>query len=320
MKSIEIRKHHYVPQFLLRNFATEERESLFAFDKLQECQFAVAVNDAAAEKGYNTFETSDGIGCAEEILTAIETRVSDIIHSMVKNRQLPKVSQTDKKALAELAVSQILRSKNYRAIFEQTGEVLRKLAELQGTPEFKKWVGDPNPAKEKRTLLEDFDKKIADFLPYMLDKDLALFSAPEEAPLLIGDSPVIRTNTMNTSELVGTQGLACVGVEIYLPLSPTLVLGFMCPSINGVTRELIYRLGNQADTFSISYQSALHFGRPVPLQRPNVDFMNSHQVLSAERFVYSQSGDFQLVKKMIEDDPARKAGARVTISPPFDYL
>ena len=84
-----------------------------------------------------------------------------------------------------------------------------------------------------------------------------LLSSKETSPLLIGDSPLIRTNTFNNSEYRGTTGLASPGVEVYLPLSPTLALGFMCPSIREVMRDLIRKMGKRANSTAFDYVLAL---------------------------------------------------------------
>src|ERR1035441_4305131 len=231
MKPIEKRKHHYVPQFLLRNFSIEGRDTLFAFDKLLGSRFPVAVSDAAAEKEYNTFLSSGRVECAEDTFTTIENGAAQVVRSLVRQRHLKEVSEAERIALARLAAAQMLRSRSYRAAYDQIGQIVRRLAEEEGTPEFKRWVGEANPEEDKRALLENIGESIDNFVPYLEKKDLVLFTAPEHYPLYIGDSPIARTNTLNRSELRGTSGLASPGVEIYLPLSPTLVLGFMCPTI-----------------------------------------------------------------------------------------
>jgi hypothetical protein len=92
LKPVDKRKHHYVPQFLLRNFASAKRETLYAFDKWDGKQFQVAIKDAAAERGYNSFETDEASGCAEEYFTQIETTASPFIQEIVSDRRLPALA------------------------------------------------------------------------------------------------------------------------------------------------------------------------------------------------------------------------------------
>ena len=312
MKPVDKRKHHYVPQFLLRNFASEKRETLYAFDKWDSKQFQVAIKDAAAERGYNSFETDEASGCAEEFFTQIETTASPLIQTIVSDRQLPALSPEGRDALAQFGVAQMLRSKNHRAIYDQMGSIIRKLAEKEGTPEFKAWVGLADLAGDKQALLIHLKEDILRLSPYLTQKDWVLFYSTASDPLLIGDSPLIRTNTLNRSELQGTIGLASPGVEIYLPLSPTLVLGFMCPTIGEMMRALVNKLGKAEAKLASSYIAALESRARLALEPPNIDFMNSQQVIASERFVYSGSNDFALVREMLESDPLLRKGRRIT--------
>ena len=54
------KKQHYVPQFLLRNFATENTEKLFTFDKQQDKIFSTTVKDSASEKGFYNIQGLSG--------------------------------------------------------------------------------------------------------------------------------------------------------------------------------------------------------------------------------------------------------------------
>ncbi len=272
----------------------------------------MAVKDAAAERGYNSFETDEASGCAEDFFTGIEDKASPLIQTIVSDRKLPALSPEGRGALAQLGIAQMLRSKNHRAIYEQMGSIVRKLAEREGTPEFKAWVGPADPAGDKQALLIYLKEDILRLSPYLAQKDLVLFHSTESYPLLIGDSPLIRTNSLNRSELRGTIGLASPGVEIYLPLSPTLVLGFMCATIAGMMRELVSKLGKGAAKPASSYLSAVESRTTLALERPNIDFMNSQQVIASERFAYSGSNDFALVREMLESDPQLRRGRRIT--------
>jgi len=313
LKPVECRKHHYVPQFLLRNFASEGREALYAFDKWEGKQFGIAIADAATERGYNTFETDEASGCAEDFFTQIEGTASPVIHGIVSARKLFAISPAQRTALVQLATAQMLRSKNSRAVFAQLGETMRELAEREGTPDFKAWVGPPNPAGDKQALLMSLEKDLLHFGPYLANKDLILCVSQESSPFLIGDSPLIRTNTLNRSEFYGTTGLNSPGVEVYLPLSPTLALGFMCPSIRVTIQEAIRKLGRSASPTCFDYLLAIELHKNLDLDGPHVDYLNSHQIIAAERFLYSGSGDFRMVREMLENDPTLRTGVRLTI-------
>jgi len=311
MKPIENRKHHYVPQMLLRNFASEKREQLFAFDKWESRRFQVAVKDAATERGYYAYKSEDESGCAEEFFAHIEAMVAPTIKKIVTGRRLPKLSKKERHSLDRFAVAQMLRSKNHRAVHDHVGELMRDLAEREGTPEFKAWVGQPDPEVTKAGLIKNLRRDVPGFLPYIQNKDLLLYITDELKPLLIGDSPLVRTNSGRDARHQGTTGLANRGVEIYLPISPTLSLGLMCPSIGQMMREVALAYGRQSPPIVFDYLLGLESNRPIKLIATNIDYLNSQQVSSAERYIYSGTDDFRLVEEMINSDELLRRGSRV---------
>ena len=88
-----------------------------------------------------------------------------------------------------------------------------------------------------------------------------------------------------------TLGLRAQGIQIYLPISSTLCLGFLCPTIN-------LPLGVRI------------FGRPLGLSPANVEHFNSLQVLNAEQLVYSRCDNFDLARAMLSQIPEAKRGPR----------
>ncbi len=189
--------------------------------------------------------------------------------------------------------------------------MLRKLADREGSPEFKAWVGTKDEAEEIKNEITNLRRRIVEFVPIFASKDLLIFATQSDYPLLIGDSPLTRMNTLNQSEFVGTTGIASPGVEIYLPFSPSLAIGFMCPSIRESMRKVILLQGRQAPAVCFDYLLAFEKGTPIKLDKPHVDFINSHQVLASERFVYSASDDFALVREMVSNNPAAREGHRL---------
>ena len=312
MKPIENRKHHYVPQCLLRNFTSGGRESLFAFDKWEGKQFGVAVEDAAAERGYNTFDTAEASGCAEDFFTAIESSASPVLKEIVSARKLPVLSLSDRAALIRFSIAQMLRSKNHRAIFGQLGALMREIADREGSPELKAWIQPYDPALEKQSLLGNLERDLSYLTPALVDKDLVLFTTDLSVPLFIGDSPLVRTNTINISDFHGTNGLDSPGVEVYLPLSSTLALGFMCPTIGLKLEQQVRVFGHKASPTTFDYLLAVKMRRPLSLAALNITYMNSCQIIAAERFVYSCSDDFTLVREMLLSDSLLRRGGRLT--------
>ncbi len=160
--------------------------------------------------------------------------------------------------------------------------------------------GDPNKVKGFE-FLNDEQTRVAsitslrslaaDLMPYFLNKSWILYSTTQEHPFYISDNPVARFNR-NQHPSLSTLGLRALGIEIYLPLSSTLCLGFLCPTIN------------------LPFRIRL-FGGTLKLRPANVEHLNSLQVFNAEQFVYSQRDDFTLVREMLQQVPEVKRGPRL---------
>jgi len=115
-------------------------------------------------------------------------------------------------------------------------------------------------------------------------------------------------------------GLAVPGIEIYLPLSGEFALGMLCPSIRQEAQEALHR-ANQATVLPEPVATAkARLGRFVKalaglgtlaLEAPNVDHLNSLQVRTSARFLYSASPNFGLALQMLRDWPHLKTGAKL---------
>jgi hypothetical protein len=114
----------------------------------------------------------------------------------------------------------------------------------------------------------------------------------------------------------GTLGFGVPGVEIYLPISSDLTLGFWCPTILAVLaaehgalqRSALPSLGGTDELLN-----AVGGSGPMRLGAENVKYHNSLQAAGAERFVFSQHKNFDLLQEMLKANPALRAGPRIEI-------
>ena len=67
-------------------------------------------------------------------------------------------------------------------------------------------------------------------IKHLLSKAWYLLETRPEHPFYVSDNPVVLENR-NDFGVYGNIGLAVPGIQIYLPLSSTLMLAMYCPSI-----------------------------------------------------------------------------------------
>jgi hypothetical protein len=119
-------------------------------------------------------------------------------------------------------------------------------------------------------------------------------------------------------------GIALPGIQIYLPLSTTLVLAMVCPSLNDKLREerdLIYKYivnhrgGEQLNVFErLNFLKDILDRRLVNIEGWRLNHLNNLQVWRAEQFVFSSLDDFDRVKNILDDCPELVGGPRSVVS------
>jgi hypothetical protein len=148
-----------------------------------------------------------------------------------------------------------------------------------------------------------------------MNKSWILYTTTSQDPFWIGDHPVTLENTLNQSEVLGTLGLGVRGIEISLPLSDTLCLGFLCPSNEALVRESL----TVAETTDQSVDAARRLicafeGKdPFLFSHENVMHHNSLQVAYAEKYVFSRINEFSVAREMTAAFPNTRNGPRFEV-------
>jgi hypothetical protein len=91
------------------------------------------------------------------------------------------------------------------------------------------------------------------------------------------DNPVVRQNIANRNPHRGNLGLKSYGIEIYFPLTPSLVLFLGCEK----------------------HFAPLKGFKLPPCSNDNIINANHLQVFYSHRFIFAAANDFELAKGMI---------------------
>ena len=110
----------------------------------------------------------------------------------------------------------------------------------------------------------------------------------------------------------GNLGLGLPGIEIYFPIAPTRALAMWCPSLKQVV------FGSAAGSeegraLSSQLSAALATGRPVGYSAENVENLNALQTAGSERYLFSSTSDFDLVRRLLDEHPDLGNGPRLAI-------
>jgi len=315
---------HTVPQLLLRGFTNPTTGQLYAYDKLTDKVFPTGTPAVAAEKAFYDLKVAGRVITIDPALTRLESSITPILTSIVLNRSIAALSGRDRKALSLFVAVQLVRGRGIRDRFKAFNDAMIKKCRERGI--------EPTKVKNFGVMSEDHARfasltlvsEAGEFAPHIYNKTWLLFQASPPNAFWISDNPV----TMNNDSLPrdrATLGLAVKGIQINLPISSELSLGFYCRSIGEEFRKRYLQFKGLSlldplraarmcrdPLFNEAFALGLDESRPVTLGTSSVIHVNSLQVAFSTRFVYSPNNHFNLVRRMISDDP-RYRGAPLSI-------
>ena len=291
------------------------------------------------EGDFNAIETERGRVSLESYLSGRESQAAPVIDRLIAAGRLDVLTPEDRKTLYQFAALQMLRGTGHRAAFLAASESVDARFKEMGLELAEEII--PTTLEVKLSGLASIAKDLPTYEAHIATKDLVLFRAPRGSEFILGDNPVALNNRPSTG-FWGNLGLACEGIEIYLPISSHFSLGFWCPShrekITAASSETRRTIGNLRAQATLSGRplpqkmsafleqgddtlarmapvlAALELGHALDITRENVIHFNSLQVAHAERYLVSRDGDFSLPHEMISEHASYRTGRRFKIS------
>lgn len=318
------KKHHWIPQFLLERFTTGKKRQMFVLDKHTDRSWRASIRDIASENGFYTFDFQAAPMTFEPSLAELEGKVAPIIARLLEQESLRAPDDGERALLAFFIMVQMVRTPDFEAQLDDLGEIL-----AASLDEF----GGSIPGLEAFKSRTKADRKLAhagllatlpqDLTPHLMAKSWCLLRTSVRHPFLIGDAPVTMQNLRDHGPR-GKLGLRREGIEVYFPLSKTMTLAMMCPTLEAELRTQVrraeWRVARSpgvapvyADpiTYARTYLDGFNHGLPIQIGPENVANLNSLQILHANRFVYAPTNDFALARDMIREDDACRTGRRM---------
>lgn len=317
------KNQHYVPRFILKRFSFGKGKHIYAYDKRFEHVFTCSVNNAAVKNKFYDIKIDEEEITIEHALSEIETKAAIIYKKILDSENLRTITDLEKKSFSDFLAIQFLRTPNFREMYKDANVKLRdKFRKMGVDPE--ETLGAAEQIEEESILFSlDFVMKHHEYAPYFSNKDWVLMKTTKPQPFYISDNPISLQNIIPGDGLFGNIGLAVEGIEIYMPLSPTLTLALFCKSHRdkimkaNERAELLCRLNPELaplirSKFGIikNMLGTLYNSSTITCTKSNVTNLNYLQVRHAERFIYSNTNDFDLIIDMLRNDKRYKTGPR----------
>lgn len=334
---------HYVQKFILRNFLTNpKKEQVHVFSKSSGKGFKTSIRNIMAERRFHEFSIDENyLASFEESVCRVEEMLLPAYRCVIENRRFDG-TPGQKAHLAMLIAFQFLRTRSQRDQFVDMERQLAEHLEQHGSSivdiEGYEPLTDDVLREQHITFMRD---AAGEFAQIIGAKDFLLLEAPEGRRFYLSDNPVTIHNSQPNDGFYGNTGLACEGIEIYMPLTSDLKLCAWCPSILGNMRERNAESNRQLATAVLSpamvraadptllmeqlkelreYRATIEDtlkraaeGIPLSASSENMDFQNSLQVGQAREHLICQKADFDLAKRFMAEYPTSK-GRRVSVS------
>ncbi|EOC5443610.1 DUF4238 domain-containing protein [Vibrio parahaemolyticus] len=321
MSRNEPKKQHYVPQFLLRNFALGKKKRVHVYDLKAGKSFVSHVRDIGHEN--NFYHHPYNGNEMEHALSELEAEVAPIIDGVLATSSIAHLSEEDQGILARFTIIQMMRVNAFREDLTEISDlILERFSDedvVRGSQADKllQEIASNNSKQSSIDMLWNLPEQL---LPHLLDKHLSLQQAPKGSSFYISDNPIVKYNYF-PQEYRGNLGLALKGIEVHFPISPKYCLSYLCSEVVQDVRKSVERHhlavvmnGEQVQdqTEALRLLNQIDTQKTQLLSKENMEHHNSLQVLYCSRFIYSSRDDFSLLKTMLADNPSLANKRRVS--------
>ncbi|MCL1493478.1 MAG: DUF4238 domain-containing protein [Pseudanabaena sp. Salubria-1] len=106
------KNHHYVPQYLLKNFGFGKKKSqIYVFNKTTNNFFPSSITKAGSENYFNSFQHKNKEINFEEVFQNIDNIGSKIIQKIINEKSISSLNQKDLSDLSMVVAVQLFRTK-----------------------------------------------------------------------------------------------------------------------------------------------------------------------------------------------------------------
>ena len=214
------KKHHYVPRFYLRNFASDGRSvNLYNLRQARLVHEANLKNQCFRDYMYGKD------GQQEHQLSQLEGGLAPLLRWILDSEQLPRPFSPDHEAICILTLLQYARTAYSADALDDLADgfwrnVLAKDPRVQPEMLEKVRIGNTDPANLAVSIMLRHYHLI-------MDMSFRLLIAHPAREFITSDNPVVFYNQLLEFERFGAStGLVHKGLQIFFPLSPRIALMF----------------------------------------------------------------------------------------------
>lgn len=324
----DVVRQHTVPRFLLKHFSSPgkgKRQRLYAFDKAAGRAYATTPDDATVRNTFYNLDNHPQRLSLEPLLGIYEHEAAPVIADLQRHKDIRRLTEGERYKLAVFVAVQ--RARTFGELERISGMISVLTDKMEAIGSTKEQALEALGLSYEGDTRDIFLRQLVQQVPHiehLLNKDWYLVETKPEHPFYVSDNPVVLKNS-NDFGPYGNIGLAVRGIQIYLPLSSTLMLAMHCPSIREQKvrekqdlQNLLARAPHLIPRHMHPFEMLSHVSRftdylLMPLTAEHVTHYNALQVEYAEQYVFCGENDFSLLERMLADDDRYRTGPRFTL-------
>ncbi len=227
------KKHHYVPQFYLRNFSNDSK-SICLYNLNSRKFIEKAPIKTQCYKDYYYGED----GQAEHALCHLENKASFILREIINKVEVPRPFTRTHGALVLFIAMQYSRTQGAADEYDDMTNRLMSHMLKRSKPE---GITADDIDKVNIHLTNAVAQSLRNAVamyPLLLDLRPILLHNKTSEPFITSDNPVIFYNQLfEERKFISNTGLQSIGLQILLPLSPSFLLMFFDKDVYGLGRR-----------------------------------------------------------------------------------
>ena len=257
------KNQHYVPQFYLRNFSSDDK-NIAAYHLGQERSLGLVPIKDQCSKDY-FYQSLD----VEKQLCAIEADTSEIISKIIAGKY-SKLSQGELLSIRAFIMLQNSRTKHSADLIRNAASKMKALLlSMKPTEELKKQISEID--ETMRGSVDLMMNIFPEMFLQSLDLSMKLLINQTDRPFITSDDPVFEYDQYLERVCDSlSYGIGSKGIEIFMPISAKLMLLLY--------DSKIYKIGTRKSC------------QVMITQRNDVDHLNLLTVLYSDRVIYYEDG------------------------------
>lgn len=225
----EKENQHFVPRFCLKKFSnSNDEKSIGVFLKDRKKYIRTASIEGQAQKPF--YYGKDGK--IEDYLMEIERHASIVLAKVCELKQIPKEPFQDYFRLLHFAINLYMRNPSQAITLEGVDKGFNKqFSKYKSSPEINSIISSELTIEQAILFAVLQSTRISKIC---LDLKLKLISNKTSKPFITSDNPTIKYNSISENYEWMTSSFVSSGLQIFVPLSPTLMLFFYDPKTYNV--------------------------------------------------------------------------------------